>query len=481
MGCGNSKLRSYKTKKRVSDRVAINSGQLIKKNRGKLPSFYKEIKILGSGAFAEVRLYKHLPTNSFRAIKAIHKVGLHQQQLDECYLLKEISVLISLDHPNILRCYEIFEDSWRYYVSMEYCDGGQLFTKILEMNTFTEKEAACIMYQILSAIYYCHSKNIIHRDLKPENILLEKNSQTLSLKIADFGSSCILGCNQRLSGCFGSAYYVAPEVLTDEYNEKCDIWSCGVILFILMTGKPPYPGRDGKVIINLIKTNPLQISSDIVPGVSPDCIDLLKQLLDIDPKLRISANDAVNHPWILQHKNQDKGNDLTGILKSLSEFNASVKLKDAVHVFLATQVISNEESSQLSRYFHSIDKNSDGKISKSELLSKYNEIMDERSAKETVDKIMSQLDINQSGDIDYTEFLSACMNFKKYLSKEYLFAAFQLFDRDGSGFITADEIMEVLGSGSNLPDKAWEEIIRDADENGDGVIDLKEFIGLMTN
>jgi calcium-dependent protein kinase len=511
MGCGYFKLNNPKRKRRISDKVVISPGLFMKKNFGKIQNYYKEIKVLGSGAFADVKLYQHLPTSSFRAIKTIYKVGLHQQQLDETYMLKEICVLTSLDHPNILRCYEIFEDSWKYYISMEYCDGGELFKKIVEMKTFSEKDAGEIMHQVLSAMSYCHSKNIIHRDLKPENILLEKDSSQFSVKIADFGSSCFLDKNKRLSGCFGSAYYVAPEVLLDDYNEKCDIWSCGVILFILLTGKAPYSGKDAKMILHLIKTAPLQIDREQVPNVSDLCLDLLQKMLQVDPKQRISAKEAVNHSWILSTRRQKtlktqpnpenlenlenlenpenpeklenpenfENYDFCEVLKSLQQFHASVKLKDAVHVFLASQVISQVESQQLARHFRSIDKNSDGKLSKDELFSNYREVMNEENAKETVNKIMSQVDVNLSGDIDYAEFLSACMDHKKYLSIEYLNAAFRLFDRDGSGFITADEIMEVLGTGNDLPGRAWEEIIKDVDENGDGVIDLKEFVGLM--
>jgi calcium-dependent protein kinase len=485
MGCGLMRQKAPKRetklsgKRRLSELVQITGGCFLSKNQGKLSNHYKELKTIGSGAFAEVKLCEHLETSSIRAVKIIHKVGLHEQQHDSEFLLKEINVLTALDHPNIVRCYEIFEDQWKFFISMEYCEGGELFAKIAKLKKFNEKNAANVMSQLLSAVSHCHERLIIHRDLKPENILITEND-SFSIKVADFGSSCFIDPDKLINGCFGSAYYVAPEVLLDEYNEKCDVWSCGVILFIMITGKPPYPGKDSKRILNLVKTAPLTITSEKMAGVSPACVDLLKKMLQVNPKLRITAKDAVNHEWIVNHKSMQDGCDLTGSLESLRNFHASVKLKDAVHVYLATHVISSEECRVLTQSFQSIDKNSDGKITRDELMEKYLEVMDEVTAREIVEKVMKEVDSDNSGDIQFSEFLSACMNYKKYLSRQNLEAAFKIFDIDHSGFITADEIMQVLGRDNKVPSAAWQEIIKEVDQNGDGVIDLKEFIELMT-
>ncbi|OMJ87091.1 hypothetical protein SteCoe_11240 [Stentor coeruleus] len=483
MGCGitNQKKSATKITRRLSDAVAISPWLFMSKKKGNLPSQYKEIKKLGAGAFAVVKLCKYLPTGHDRAVKVIHKSGLHQQQIDSEFMLKEISVLTSLDHPNILRCYEIFEDPLRFYVSMEYCEGGQLFEKIISLKKFNEQQAAQIMHQLLSAICYCHEKLVIHRDLKPENILLDDQNGDLTIKVADFGSSCFLDPLKMLNGCFGSAYYIAPEVLEDEYNEKCDIWSCGVIMFILLTGKPPYPGKDPKFILNLVKMCPLKITQSKVPGVSLQAVDLLQKMLEVNPRMRISAKEAVNHPWISNYKTVVQDNDLSDALHSLEKFNGSAKLKDAVHVFIATQVASHEEIKFFRNTFKALDKNSDGKISKEELLEKYKENMEESQAIEVVEKIMKEVDTNLNGEIDYSEFLSACMNYSKYLSKENLETAFRMFDKDDSGGITVDEIRHVMGKKTKLPEAVWEEVLKDADENGDGIIDMMEFVNLMTN
>lgn len=482
MGCVGSKksISVHKTSKKSIQEINITPAAFLTKTKGKLSNNYTIVKKLGSGAFADVQLCIYKPLNQQRAVKIIHKAGLHHQQMDEEYMLKEISILTALDHPNILKCYEIFEDSWKFYVSMDFCAGGELFDKIIEMKKFSEVQAAEILCQLLSSIAYCHEKNVIHRDLKPENILLEEKQGNLSIKVADFGSSCFLDPKRKLSGCFGSAYYVAPEVLIGEYNEKCDIWSVGVIMFILLTGKPPYNGRDEKVILEQVKSTPLQIDRRDWPNLSSEAIDLLQHLLIVVPKDRISAKDALDHQWIKNFREGRECVDLKESLGELKAFTSSAKLKNAVHMFLATQAINNEELKVLKRDFINLDKNGDGKINSSELLAQYIKTMDEEEAKAAVEKIMQEVDANHSGDIDYTEFLTVCMNQNNVNSRTNLEAAFRLFDKDGSGDITVDEIKTILGSGQALDMQIWNDIIREVDQNGDGVIDLKEFLVLMT-
>lgn len=479
MGCIPSvKESKSEAIKKQTKRMSIKHSMFTNLNPGHISSDYKEVKKIGEGAFAQVFLCMHIPTGQKRAIKAIHKSGLHHEQIDKDRMLKEINVLKSLDHPNILRCYEIFEDQLHYYVSVEYCDGGELFKRLAQLKMFSEEQAAKIMLQILSAVAYCHERSVIHRDLKPENILLEENDEKLFIKVADFGSSCILDSKKKLSGCFGSAYYIAPEVLSDEYNEKCDIWSCGIILFIMLTGRAPYRGKNQNNIVRAIKLKPFQPTEENCAGISTQALDLLKKMLDIHPNSRITAKEALEHEWIQSFK-QTNTADLGDSIKCLEGFLSSTKIKDAVHLFLASQVINHDECRVLTEHFRMLDKNSDGKISKEELIEKYSETLDKDEAVRRAEYILSQVDINGNGEIDYTEFLSACMNFKNYLSKETLLCAFKMFDIDDSGYITAEELKMVLGDGNTFSEEVWKHLLKQVDTNGDGVIEFAEFMELM--
>lgn len=158
-------------------------------------------------------------------------------------LFNEINILRELDHPNIVKMYEFFEDEKRYYIVTEICKGGELFDEIIARGKFTEKDAAVLMKQVLSCVNYCHKNHIVHRDLKPENILLEQNKDFDQIKIIDFGTSLLFDSAKSLDEKLGTPYYIAPEVLNKKYNEKCDIWSCGVIVYILLSGMPPFNGQ----------------------------------------------------------------------------------------------------------------------------------------------------------------------------------------------------------------------------------------------
>lgn len=161
-----------------------------------------------------------------------------------------------MDHPHIIKVYEFYEDVRSFYIVTDFCPGGQLFDFILESGQLNEKTTCRIMHQIMSAILYCHNNNIVHRDLKPENILLaDENNQfdTLNIKLIDFGTSAIAAKDRKLKGCFGTPYYIAPEILRKEaYSSKCDVWSVGVIFYILLCGYPPFNGEDDEEIMKKV-------------------------------------------------------------------------------------------------------------------------------------------------------------------------------------------------------------------------------------
>ena len=162
-------------------------------------------------------------------------------------------MLKAVDHPNILKLYEFYQDSKNYYLVTEFCTGGELFDRITDKGSFTEAMAAHYMDQILNAIFYCHSKGIVHRDLKPENFVLDSPAEDAILKVIDFGTSSFFTEGETLKKKYGTPYYIAPEVLKKNYNQKCDLWSCGVNLYILLCGFPPFHGNTDEDIMKRVK------------------------------------------------------------------------------------------------------------------------------------------------------------------------------------------------------------------------------------
>jgi len=215
-------------------------------------------------------------------------------------LKNEITILKDLDHPNIVKMYEFLEDEKWIYIVTEICKGGELFDEILNRSKFDESDAAIVMKQLLSAINYCHSKKIVHWDLKPENMLLEQDKDLEKIKIVDFGTSLVYDQGKKLEEKLGTAYYIAPEVIKKSYNEKCDLWSCGVIMYILISGEPPFNDAraDNDAIMKKVEAGKYDIEHGIWKSVSKEAKDLIKKLLTYDPAERISADGALKHPWI---------------------------------------------------------------------------------------------------------------------------------------------------------------------------------------
>ncbi|CAD8133301.1 unnamed protein product [Paramecium octaurelia] len=257
---------------------------------------YTNIKVLGKGTFAKVLLAEKIGNKSKFAVKTFQKLALMDKTNTQRQgLLNEINLLRSCDHPNIIKLYEIYESGDYIYLVMELLEGGELFDLILETPQFIESKIALIMFKIFDALEYLHTKNIMHRDIKPENILLNDKSDNFELKIADFGLASYTESELQIKRC-GTPGYVAPEILQDQkYNEKVDVFSAGIILYILLTGQAPFYGNSLDDVIE--KNRACQINFKDLK-VSQDALDLLYKTLEPNPNNRISSLEALSHPFI---------------------------------------------------------------------------------------------------------------------------------------------------------------------------------------
>ena len=212
----------------------------------------------------------------------------------------EVEILKKLVHPNIMQIFEFYEDKKNFYIITEFCEGGELFDKIIEKGTFSENEAAWIMKQLLSAVNYIHSNNIVHRDLKPENILLDTKKDNI-IKIIDWGTARFFDKSKKMNRINGTPYYIAPEVLAEKYDEKCDIWSCGVIMYIMLCGYPPFNAESDELILEKIKKGKFSFPPEEWDSVSPLAKDLVTKMLEFHPSKRLSANEALTHKWLVSN------------------------------------------------------------------------------------------------------------------------------------------------------------------------------------
>ena len=476
-------------KKGKDDNLNFNKETFIIKSSGTIAKKYLKIKELTNGTYSKIYVVQNKKDFKLYCCKEILKSKI----ADLAKFKNEINILSKVDHPNIIRLYEIFEDDRYISLIMELCQGGELFQKINELaekdESFSEKEAVKIFKQLMLAICYCHSQGICHRDLKPENILFLNKNPDSPIKIIDFGLSKIFGEikpimkgnkveKNIMSLRVGTAYYMSPEVLQGNYDNKCDIWACGVILYIMLCGYPPFDGDTENDILKAISRKKFSFPEEEWKSVSDDAKDLIKHMI-CDPDKRYNAEMILNHPWIEKNAPNSKGNLAKFNAHSLKNFGNLYKLTKYVLGFIASR-INEEDISHLRQIFEEIDTNKSGTLNINEIKEGIDKMEKEREiTEEEKDLIIKQIDTDKSSKIEYNEFLTACLEQKVYLREENLLSSFMMLDYDGSGKISKSEIKKALNG--DIDNETLEKIIQEFDLNGDGEIDYKEFVAGMQN
>ena len=443
--------------------------------KGKLLDSYEVLKQLGKGGYGKVYEVKNIKTGEIRACKHLSKLNI--KNLEK--FRREIEILKKMDHPNIIKLYEVYESERSLYLIMEECKGGEIFDRIIqhiqEKKMYSEKDAAIIFEQVMSCIAYCHNRNICHRDLKPENLLYlnagdEKDNR---IKVIDFGLS--QACD-RLKTKVGTAYYVSPEILSGNYTHLCDIWSAGVILYILLSGDPPFNGANDNEIYTKIAQMKFSFPERKWKNISNDAKDLLCHMI-VPENERYTAEQVLNHPWF---------KNASDVPLSSIEFNDQNLFMNFVNgsfikkmglMFIASRLDENEINN-LKNVFSAIDKGKDGQISFEELKKGLLEIKSSHLSEEELKKVFESIDVDKNGKIDYTEFIAATIEGANYYRQERLLEAFENFDKDGSGQISKSELLETLKAGK-CQEKEVEKFIKAVDKDGNGKISIEEFMALM--
>ena len=461
-----------------NDNFPINKSTFVLKGLGNISDKYEVIKLLGTGTFGKVAEVRNKISKQIFACKEIAKKKI----LDINKLNTEIAIMIKADHPNIIKLYEIYQDNSHIDLIMEECKGGELFNRIIRNienhKNYSEKSAAKIFKQLISAIAYCHSQGICHRDLKPENILFLSDEEDSPIKVIDFGLSKIFGkynniINNEMTSFVGTAYYVSPEVLQGKYDEKCDIWSAGVILYIMLNGVPPFNGANDNEIYRRISQMKLSFPESNWKNISDDAKDLIKKMI-CPPDRRFNAQQVLNHVWIEKNAPHSKGNIIHLNLKQLKNYIYTSKIQKAVLIFIASRLHENEVN-HLKQTFEEIDLNKDGTLTFDEIKTCLSKLIVDDGSFET---LFNALDTDNNGKVAYTEFLAGLIEENIYMKQEKLLDAFKLFDFDNDGKISKNEVIRVL-KGININDNNLKESINLFDINKDNKLDYKEFVEMM--
>lgn len=294
--------------------------------------FYTLGKVLGEGAFAQVVEGWDRDSAERFAIKVIRKREYDPYEME--FVLREMNILRSVHHPNVVSTFDIFDTDSTLHIVMEFMEGGELFDVIAAEGHFSEKKASFVAHELISGVSYLHDHGIVHRDIKPENILCKSREWPLQVKLSDFGLANFIDENEverekkrEISSLIGTPGYIAPEVVKLEgYGPPVDMWACGVILYIMISGKMPFFGRDEHEMLGRIRQGKYGFPDREWKNVSQDCMNLIKSLLQVDPQKRLTAKGALAHRWMDSEtlNDSDIKNDLSGIHSCRRKFKKAV-------------------------------------------------------------------------------------------------------------------------------------------------------------
>ncbi|KAL2322367.1 hypothetical protein Fmac_026746 [Flemingia macrophylla] len=427
-------------------------------------------KELGRGQFGVTHLCTEKATGKQYACKTIAKRKLvNKEDIED--VRREVQIMHHLSgQPNIVELKGAFEDKQSVHLVMELCAGGELFDRIIAKGHYTERAAASLLRTIVQIVHTFHSMGVIHRDLKPENFLLLSKDENAPLKATDFGLSVFYKEGETFKDIVGSAYYIAPEVLKRKYGPEVDIWSVGVMLYILLC-------ESEHGIFNAILRGHVDFNSDPWPSISLAAKDLVRKMLNSDPKQRLTAFEVLNHPWIMEDgEAPDKPLD-NAVLNRLKQFRAMNQFKK-VALRVIAGCLSEEEIMGLKEMFREMDTDNSGTITIEELkqgLAKQGTKLTEQEVKQ----LMEAADADGNGTIDYDEFITATMQMNRLNREEHLYTAFQYFDKDNSGFITTEELEQALRDYNMHDGRDIKEILQEVDGDNDGLINYDEFTAMM--
>lgn len=426
-----------------------------------------ELEEIGCGMSGPVLLATHRRSGRHYAVKRLSKTALPEHEL-EC-MRTEVDIYLSLDHPLVIKLAYVYEGPEQIHLVMEYADGGELYDELAERGRFTEDDAAVAARQMLEAVAYLHDEGIVHRDLKLDNFLYERRGSAI-LKLLDFGLSARLGPGGTLSQACGTLVYAAPEVLRGAYTEKADVWSLGVVVYTLLTGKPLFQGPKRQVMAK-VRAGRLEWADEFFE-LSPEAQNFVKALLEPNPRTRTSARAALDLPWA---KNCGRAGDpvptiSTSTLESLQVFSRASPFFQAGLSIMAW-VLSTKDCEDLMPIFMQMNKSRSGSVDKSEFVQAL--VGDVGLDRVDAGVLFESLDVRESGKLSYCDIMAAVLERQIGLTDANLRATYDRFDVDGTGRLSADNLRSVLGNSFDGCDA--DELFAEVDVRGVGSISYEEF------
>nr|AGS15001.1 calcium-dependent protein kinase 16 [Vitis amurensis] len=438
-------------------------------------------KLLGHGQFGYTYVATDKANGDRVAVKRIEKNKMILPIAVED-VKREVKILEALTgHENVVQFHNAFEDDSYVYIVMELCEGGELLDRILAKkdSRYSEKDAAKVVRQMLKVAAECHLHGLVHRDMKPENFLFKSTKEDSPLKATDFGLSDFIKPGKKFQDIVGSAYYVAPEVLRRKSGPESDVWSIGVITYILLCGKRPFWDKTEDGIFKEVLKNKPDFRRKPWPTISNGAKDFVKKLLVKDPRARLTAAQALSHPWVREGGDASEIPIDISVLSNMREFVKYSHLKQFALRALAS-TLDDEELADLRDQFDAIDVDKNGSISLEEMRQALAKDLPWKMKESRVLEILQAIDSNTDGLVDFTEFVAATLHVHQLEEhdsdkwRQRSQAAFDKFDVDRDGFITPEELKLHTGLRGSI-----DPLLEEADIDKDGRISLAEFRRLL--
>lgn len=466
------------------DLEVFDRSTLAQVKTGSLHNNYELLEELGSGSFGVVHRGRDIKSKASNAVVAVKSIP-KKKVSDPKKIKEEFNVLRQLDHAHICKAYECYEDRRNIYLVMDICTGGTLLETLCRQSRFSEGDASNVMRQILSALAYLHQANFVFRDLKTENIMFSKQvvqGTVGNIKLIDFGLCCPFERGTKIAKAAGTPYSVAPELVTApvQYDQRCDAWSAGVVMYIILSGQYPFRGKTKEELLNRIRRDPVSFKDKCWRKVSKKAKTLLAELLRKKSENRCEVIEALEHPWMRNTTSLPDTNIMEDVVDTMVHFQSLNMLQKAAITALAWRA-SDDDTCHLRQIFEALDRDGNGHITVPELKSAF----DKCGVAIPEDVSFNQLGTDGNDTIEYTEFLAVALDKRKILKEDVVWEAFKVFDQDGSGNVTKKELVKILTGRTSdkirqvhgeAPIQAW---LESYDTSDDGVIDFDEFMNML--
>ncbi|CAM9707408.1 unnamed protein product [Scytosiphon promiscuus] len=434
---------------------------------GRVEDVYELSHELGRGAFSVVKHGRHRQTGENVALKLIPASSFKGNKRAQEAIESEIEAMRrirgQLNNPSLIMMLGVFSDPTKVSIVLEEVNGGELFDRIVARGRYTERDASQLIRTLATALHQCHEKGILHRDVKPENIMYTSRDSDAAIKLTDFGLALLYpGASVTVQddNLVGTPGYVAPEVLTSRlYGPPCDVWACGVLMYILLAGYPPFFPTEDETLFDVIKQGKYYFHPDAWDQISSEAKDLVYKMLTVDTDDRATLPEVLDHPWVTEQSSEQEYAHLSATLDRLKVFNAKRKWRAAAAVVMLGARLGmglkkrSRDSSEGDRGGHGfsaleletlkrafLSSAEGGVLSKAQLSSVFSDV---GFGPVPSDRMFDLFDKDGNGTVDYEEFVEGMASFRRSDENALRFC-FDVYDRDGAGCINLEQLKSVL-------------------------------------